>query len=328
MKKITSILVAAALMMVLAGCNKTENPESSNDSTNTSSQTNATESTESTESTDSADSEPLSDDVKKLLEKYPNVAEYKGRDGEIMPLNKITNITYPDGFFPQVTYGLGYMTYGVPCFATTIGNDDWKSEGNGFSNTIDWLNYRIDEAEKSFTESKRFMVKPGDKLENGLVVKSAETVCEVLTPEEEKEWEGNGRTIPIFNSTKIEFDGELTLEGVLYKYEGDPQYFSVQNDVFFYLDTTKNDFVPMNHTIATTELLDSEGGVIHCGSYYLGNLGDIDDLPSVDYDVDEILGDKNYARVKLTLKNIYLDSSMNNSQSCQNAQIADAELLD
>lgn len=328
MKKITTIIITAALIAALTGCNKTENPDSSNDSTSTSSQANATQSTESEESTDSADSEPLSDDVKKLLEKFPKVAEYTGYDGNVMPLDRIKNVKFSEEFNPTVTYDLGYMTYGSPVFATSLDNDDWKSDGDGFSDVLDWLSYRRDEAEKSFPDHNFFMVKPGDKLKNGLVVKTAEQYCNTLTPEDEKMCKEMGTPLDILCGGKIEFDGTLTLEGVLYKYEGNPQYFSLQNDVFFYPDTTKNEFVPMYMEEHIVELLNSDVGVVHDCTYYLGNLNGTDELPSVDYDVDEIFGDKNYARVKITLKDICVGSMGRDSQSPQRAKIADVERLD
>ena len=325
MKRITSIIITAALIAALAGCNKAENSDSNSTSTADNSTTESAVESDGNTST----SEPeLSDDVKKLLEKFPKVAEYTGYDGNVMPLDRIKNVKFSEEFNPTVTYDLGYMTYGSPVFATSLDNDDWKSDGDGFSDVLDWLRYCRDEAEKSFPDHNFFMVKSGDKLENGLVVKTAEQYCITLTPEDEKMCEEMGTPLNILSGGKIEFDGTLTLEGVLYKYEGDPQYFSLQNDVFFYPDTTKNEFVPMYWAGPTVELLNSDVGVIHDGSYYLGNLGNIDDIPSVDYDVDEIFGDKNYARVRITLENIYFDSSMSNSSSFQNARIADAELLD
>ena len=337
MKKITSIIVTAALIAGLAGCNKTGNSDSSNDSTSTSIQTNATESTESTESTDFADSEPLSDDVKRLIEEYPCVLDFLGQDGTVLPLSDITHIEFPSAeaikaglMNTHVTYGLAYMSYGSPVFATSLDNDDWKSDGDGFSDVLDWLRCRRDEAEKSFSDHNFFMVKPGDKLENGLVVKSAETDYTALLPAALEEWNNDpfGTEYNPYFGSRIEFDGTLNLEGVLYKYEGDPQYFSLQNDVFFYPDTTKNEFVPMYQTEITAELLDSDVAVIHDGWYYLGNLDGYGDLPGVDYDVNEIFGDKNYVRVKITLKDICVGSVGDDTQSPQRAKIADIERMD
>ncbi len=331
--KSTTLTIALALTLSLTGCNKTENPESSNDSTSTSNQTNATESTKSTESTESTDSEPLSDDVKRLIEEYPCVLDFSWWDGTVLSPSDIIRVQFPSDevIIPKVIYGLSYMTYGVPCFATTIGNDDWKSEGNGFSNALDWLVYRRDEVEKSFASRDFFMVKPGDKLENGLVVKSAETTYEAMSPEDLEEWENNPYTTEYdpFYKTIIELDGMLTLEGILYKYAYNEDYNAAPNDVFFYPDTTKNEFVPMCHNMPPdTALLDSDVGVIHDGSYYLGNLDGFGNLASVDYDVNEVLGDKNYARVKITLKDICIGSVDSSTQSPQRAKIADIERID
>ncbi len=103
---ITMLSLSIAILAIVAGCSKTENSESSNNSTSNAVEPTTDISNNST--VESADNEPLSDDVKKLLEKYPNVAEYIGQDGNVMQINEITDITYTDGFSPTVTYGLGY----------------------------------------------------------------------------------------------------------------------------------------------------------------------------------------------------------------------------
>lgn len=306
-------------------------PESTVDNSESSSQNSTQIGSGNSESLSEAEPE-LSDDVKRLIEENPCVLEFKGDDGTVLSLSDITHIKPPppeyiEANYPstQVTYGLGYMSYALPVFATTLDNDDWKSDGDGFSDAIDWLIYRRDEAEKASVDRDLFVVKPGNVLENGLVVKSAEMVFEAFPSEFLRE-DPKAEFHPL--KSKIEFDGTLTLEGILYKYEGNPQYFSLPNDVFFYPDTTKNEFVPMYQAETTAALLNSDVAVIYDDLYYLGNLDGFGDLNCVDYDVDEILGDKNYARVKITLKNICIGSINPTTQSPQRAEIADVERID
>lgn len=339
--RISAAVIAAltvVLTMSLSGCNSetpnsapVSNPVSSPASDNSGN----TEQVSEPGSEDSKTEPELSDDVKRLIEEYPCVLEYTKRDGTVLSPNDIINVQFPNDeiILPKVTYGSAEMSYGLPFFATTLDNDDWMSDGDGFSNAIDWLVYRRDEVEESFAGID-FEVKPGDKLENGLVVKSAETVYEAMPPEALEEWKNDPYAsdfdiTDLILKTKIEFDGTLTLEGILFKYARDEDYFAAPNDVFFYPDTTKNKFVPMWHksTHPNAALLDPDFAVIYSDQYYLGNLDGYADLSGADYDVDEVLGDRNYARVKITLKNICIGSIDRTTQSPQRAQIADVERI-
>lgn len=328
-------LAVAVSAISLGACSKSETGDTSEDEISTVGNDNST-----SENSTESDPEPeLSDDVKRLIEEYPCVLEFTKDDGTVLSPSDITSVQFPteeniknNYLVSKVTYGFGYMTYGLPVFATTLDNDDWKSEGDGFSNAIDWVIYRRDEAEKLSDNYVRFEVRPGDKLENGLVVKSAETVYTAQLPEDLEEW-GNDSNAPEYNpfsSCKIEFDGTLTLEGVLYKYAYDETYNAAPNDVFFYPDTTKNEFVPMwQNMMPQVALFDSDTTIIYEDLYYLGNLDSANDwLPSVDYDVDEVFGDKNYVRVRITLKDICVGSLDKSTQSAQRAKIADVELID
>lgn len=323
-----TLTVALALMLSLAGCNKSEKPNSSNDSTSISSQTNATESTKSVESTESADSEPLSNEVKKFLEKYPSVAEYVGRDGKIIPTSKIVSVDFgseEEVRSPTVAYNLSYITYGIPCYADTL-DGSWKTEGD-YSTIYDWISDRRDKAEKNFANSEFIMVKPGDKLENGLVVKSAKLVYYALTPEEEKELKESGAQFGGIASDLIEFDGTLTLEGMLFRYTADPDYFEIPNDVFFYPNTTKNKFVPMWNNDISDVSFDSDIGMVSVGSYFLGN----PDKDGVNMNlVDEALGEANYAYVKITLENFRIGGDLldNGGSRPQRADIVNIERID
>lgn len=293
MKKSASIIIVSALLAALSGCNKTEEKSENNTDSRTESITQSS-ADESAQLTVSAPPE-LSDDVKKFLSDHPQFVEYRGDDGEKLPPERIVDIEYPtedsDG---KVTYDFGYLTYGAPCFATTIGNDDWKSDGSGFTDAIEWLHFYIDKVEGTELP-KSFAVNVGDKLENGLVVKSAKTTCDFYSS-----WSDEDKIYP---SSTVEFDGTLSVEGVLFKHKGDPQYFSVPGDVFFYPNTTKNSQVPMytvNDFSPIPGYFDTDAAVVEGGVYFVGNL-DRDDF---DVDIDEILGDKNYKYVKATLKNI------------------------
>lgn len=324
MKKTALILIASILLTSLTGCTATEPSDSgTSDNSSTASSENyseiSTESTGSNEATGSENSIPLSDDVVKLLELCPAVADYIGYDGNKMPLDRITEVGEfaEEWGYGKLKYNLGYLTYGIPCFATTVGNADWKSEG-GFSDIKEWIDFYEEKGEK-INDPKYFMVEPGDRLENGLVVKSAETTMDYWP----KGLPEGMVTIPKW---KIEFDGTLTLEGVLYRHKGNPTYSSINNDVFFYPDTTKYEFVPMYsiQDYVYVNWFDSENAIVNCGSYYLGN----PDEGTFEYDIDEYLRDKQLARARVTLKNISIGGYTNTSRSLQNAEADKIEIIE
>lgn len=320
MKKKALILMSSVLLVSLTGCTGTE-PSDSATSENSSAQSStdySVSSTESTESTESESSKPLPDNVLKLLEICPAVADYVGSDGNKMPLDRITEVGQLENDFGygKIKYELGYLTYGIPCFATTVGNPDWRLNG-GFSDINEWIDLYMEKGKK-VAEPKYFMVKPGDRLENGLVVKSAETTINYWP-------EGLPEGIDDVPLSTIEFDGTLTLEGVLYRHKGDPTYVNYNNDVFFCPDTTKHEFVPMNHVQdACVDLYDSENAIVYCDWYYLGN----PDEGTFEYDIDEYLGDKQLARARVTLKNIRIGGYTSSSRSNQNAEAAEIEIIE
>lgn len=334
MKPNFKILAAVLAATLLAGC-AAKSDESSEASQLIVSTT--TEISSVTQSESEPESRELPDDVKKLLEKCPNVLDYTDANGDLLSPYDITRIEHPTeengNLTSMITYGSAFISYALPIYASTLDGDDWKSDGDGFSNAMEWVVYRSEEADKAIAERKYFEVKPGDMLENGLTVKSAETVYEAFEPDA---WaELNSSPYWTFHplTTIIEFEGTLTLEGILYKYEGNPDYFNSPNDVFFYPDTTKNAFVPKyiegDQTLSEAAILNyPNDAVVHDVAYYLGNLNTNLNLFSADYDVDEVLGDTNYARVKITMKDITLGTLNGTTESTQRAKIADVEVLD
>lgn len=333
MKPNFKILAAVLAATLLAGCaaKSTESSEASQPLVST-----ATEISSVTQSGSESvpESRELPDDVKKLLEKCPNIPDYTDANGDLLSPYDITHIEYPteeNGHINSlITYGSAFITYALPIYASTLDGDDWKSDGDGFSDAMEWVVYRSEEADKALAKRKCFEVKPGDVLENGLTVKSAETVYEAFEPDSWADLNSNPYWTFGPLRTTIEFEGTLTLEGILFKYEGNPDYFSSPNDVFFYPDTTKNAFVPKysdgDNALSAMAILSPNHAVVHDGEYYLGNLNTTLDLFSADYDVDEVLGDTNYARVKITLKDITL--GILNGATAQRAKIADVEVLD
>lgn len=334
MKSHLKLFAAALSVSLIGGCaaKSTESSEASQPLVST-----ATEISSAAQSEPEPESRELPEDVAKLLEECPNVLDYTDANGDLLSPYDITRIEYPTeengNLTSMITYGSAFITYALPIYASTLDGDDWKSDGDGFSNAMEWVVYRSEEADKALAERKFFEVKPGDVLENGLTVKSAETVYQGFEPDVWAELNGNEYWTfgPI--TTTIEFEGTMTLEGILFRYEGNPQYFSSPNDVFFYPDTTKNAFVPKY--IQDKEALSGmavlgypDDAVVHDGEYYLGNLNSTLDLFSADYDVDEVLGDTNYARVKITLKDITLGTLNGTTQSTQRAKITDVEVLD
>ena len=333
MKKITVIISALAMLASLTACDSKENPSDPDNSGSNSTVTSTPDSSdeksdnlnnsEKPEKSDSSEAqEPptpeskLSDEAKKLLENI-RVESFEGHDGKTVFAADAVDL-YTDEidvfFEPDLNsvtvdtvliYDFAYMRYMRPYFLVDPGGipEDWSSF--------------YDECEKEFAllpEAEWFKVRAGDKLDCGLTVKSAEY----------------RRYDAIYNplrSQTVEFDGELTLEGVLYvTNRGD--YINSAGDLLFVPDTVKTAGLPIVSPSSEARVFQT-----FYPDYYvaadIGNnewqLGSIDDAP---FTRREIFGDRSAVKVKVTLNNIRAEYLRNMAADLMYADIVSIETID
>lgn len=175
-----------------------------------------------------------------------------------------------------------YMYKAKPYYRNTIDEPD----------IISWETLELKNDPGEFTDYEYFKVKAGDTLDNGLTVKSAEF------------WYGR-----ILNEYYVDlsFDGELTLEGILYRTPED-EYGANKGDLHFFPDTTKKDFFsPFELYRATPQLFVDNVNKLAVnytsGDIHLGNDSDASS------EVLEILGDGAFAKVKVTVTDLHFLSN-------------------
>ncbi len=292
-KTATAFLLTAALL--LSGCVEQGNsPVQELD--NTSSDGNLSESIESQNSSEISDnstpenSESFSDsesepDLQTLIKEFP-VENITLPDGSTVSKYEAANahkIKYEsiDHSERTLEFDFTFIRYAKPIFRNTFDEPDmidWEMDTEDFMQNPNNF-YEI-------KDQNYFKVKPGDKLENGLVVKSA------------KYWVDE-YGIGVISS--ITFDGYLTLTGILYcndggiddgelEFYGDPTQFSipiivpraVEPDATFVLTNKKAEFALVFDDI----------------DFCLGNINNID------LDISSVIDRGKYQKVKVTLNNI------------------------
>lgn len=285
-----TIFLTSALL--LSGCSKqTDKGTSSDISDNNLSDSTST--TENESSTSSENSESGSD-IDTLIENFP-----------------VDNITFPDGSSvskleaawasdDNATYQLGFdysfIRYAKAPLYTTL--DD--------PGIYDWETGKF--VEKGRVEQPEyFKVKAGDKLDNGLTVKSAEYRAvsgDVEYPQS---------TVTFY--TEVEYEGKLTLSGVLYCYSGDNEYIIGRGKYMFFADPSQSDPLP----ITSMDFINSEGKMgpldhedimgssfaedsfAALGEYVSINFYNHDEIRS---ELSEIVSDGEAKRVSITIDNI------------------------
>ena len=124
--------------------------------------------------------------------------DFPAPDGEILKKADAVGIKGSDNYVYAVTYDFAYMRKVQPIFVSTL--DD--------PNSFDWDTMEFKSEPEIPEDLGWFKIKAGDVLDNGLTVKSAEISL------------GKGFDGMVYG-TSAEFEGELTLEGVLYCYPED-----------------------------------------------------------------------------------------------------------
>lgn len=186
-----------------------------------------------------------------------------------------------------------YLRWATPVFDNTLKTPDLINW-----NTYDMPKYDYILAQKQ-KDPKWFSVKPGDVLENGLVVKSAS--CGFR---EAKFYDG--RKSIIQSKSEVVFENTLTLSGVLYCSPDDDMYIT-SGDLFLFADSTDNPNIPVINQSNEVGEYDLEKYVFSnaafvCDGMYF-RVGDID---SVSVDLSGIIKRGELCEVSVTLDNIRL----------------------
>lgn len=208
---------------------------------------------------------------------------------DLFPLE---NITMPDGSVvskyegkyagPDYLYfDYSFIRYAQPICYSTFDDPD----------LVDWETNRFKtEPNKPIENPNYFKVKAGDKLQNGLTVRSAKYSV----------YENGAVSISL-----IEFDGELTLTGILYCYPEDTPLNSSSGDLSFFADPREYNYLPVSivsdYSEVTEPWLDEKNKIAWISDKVSFDLGNIDDIS---VDLSEIITLGGYAKVKITLKDI------------------------
>ena len=285
MRTIAAIIITLALTANLAACSKTPAEDGQQNSDSGSSAADSQQSPNSGQQS-SDDGSSADDDVRARIDAF-NVEEFTAPDGSILKRSDAVKAQGTESMTFAVGYDFAFIRYAQPVWGSSVDDPDY----------MNWDTLETSGEPLEFpANAKYFRVKAGDTLENGLTVKNAEY------------YYGYGVDDTTFANT-VEFDGELTLEGILYYVPFDTEYVIGKDDVFFFADPTKCDSIPM--PILNAPLLenwvdtDSEFAVSYDGQRIrAGNLADLPDS------VSQLLKEKNGVRVKATLRNVRLEVKM------------------
>lgn len=287
MKKFLSVITVLALLTSLTACsgrdgqnsNSTNGSQDSNQSTDQSSD-------QSMDQSDDQSSEPIVQpvtDIKALIDEF-EMDDFPAPDGTVL---KKADATIFSQLPLAVGYEFSYIRKVQPVFRNTIDEP----------NTFDWNEMKFTpELPEAPEDLGYFKIKAGDVLDNGLTVKSAEIYF------------GNGMDGQLY-STKAEFDGELTLDGILYCWSED-DYNIAKGDVFFFPDCAKHpDFIaPYKELlIEPNSFCDINAGLAIA---YSGNdihLGNESEMPS---DISELFRHKTAIKALVTLTDFRYSQTM------------------
>lgn len=342
--KVTALLFTLAILANMTGCEKSESSPRVSDNENSVS---ANEST--VNGGDSSDSSGVSDNSESTPDSVPESSsstpkssqsssstpkhEFTDEELEIIKKYGILNFVAPDGETVQVTDAdeifdtrEDHEEIGSPGFKF----DQKSSNYNVLRYDFAYMRYRRpffyegeildDDVERKMIddlpEIEWFKVKADDKLDCGLTVKKA--VFERFPVD----------SFEPIRDNYIEFDGEVTLEGLLFTVKNENDYLVRMNDLTFTPDPTKTNGIPEaarqfepDYDIGRWMYSPEDYVLTDGGATWV--VGTVDDI-----DKDEIFGDDIVARVKVTLTNIKYGGIVSVDLPAFYAEIVDIERID
>lgn len=328
--------LAVILGLSLLGCADKTNPEGSSDISDNSPGTSVSEnivnssnsSAESTESTTPESGYILTDKMKGEIVKD----SFVGPDGETVRLSDAadifdTSVRRPEGGSPAVNYYNGTCITDDPdnTWVSTVAryNFAYIRYCRPFFYAGDVLNEtERDEMRDALPEVEWFKVKPGDNLDCGLTVKTA-LYERFPVPD-------NYQTL--VRDNYVEFDGEITVEGILYTAQNPRDYLTQPGDLVFVPDPTKTKGLPAGGDFAFDKynyniFISMGNGDI---KYVMADIGINGWLigKADDIDAGEIFGNDEFVPVKATLKNLRYGGVKNIDMPAMYAEIVDIERVE
>lgn len=283
MKKFLAVIAALSVLTSLTACNagneQSGNSFNSDQSTDQNVGQSSDQSSSGSDETDSNTSD-LAADIRAAIDAF-DMDDFPAPDGTVLKKADATLVEGSGSFTHAVGYEFSYVRKVMPFFRSSIDEP----------NMIDWdtleFNPPLPEAPDDYGY---FKIKAGDMLDNGLTVKSAEIYF------------GHGMDGTLWYNS-AEFEGELTLDGVLYCFPED-DYNIDKGAVIFFPDTAKH-----SDLVTPYADLDRDPGVFRdsslnfvvasSGNYF--NIGNESEMPS---DISELFRHKSFVKAKVTLKNI------------------------
>ena len=276
MKQYTAIALLLAAALTLSACSNAEdNIQVENGGTPSQTTTENTpeesgkETTE--ENTEEQPTEPeIPEDVQNAIDQF-DVDSFTTPDGTEVKLTEAVSVMGESILF----FDFAYIRYALPIYSDTVNNPE----------LYDFENFEFRDDYPDVLEQKPFKVVKGDVLDNGMTVTE---VTYAMSP-----WDTN----PMENGVTL--DGELELEGILYRVPED-DYGVSKDEVYFYPNPTDS-VVPAAYspyaafTVRCVDPYSEFAFVNDGGSYCLGIVNDID------VDIADWFEDSSYVRARVTL---------------------------
>ncbi len=309
-KTTTALLLSAVIL--LGGCAERGTAPAPGADTNTSSDVSDGNSSESSidSGIDSYADTNISSDIPDSISVEPeNLTSYDNSESLTNPKIDpdidnfpIENITMPDGSAVNkceanraetdyLDFDFSFIRYAQPIYYSTFDDSDLINwETRDFKNNVDTMHIE---------NKKYFKVKTGDKLENGLTVKTA------------KYRVYKTGTVSI---SDIEFDGELTLPGILYC-SPKPGYNVYKGDLWLLVDPREFGFLPVAASDGEDRpeiwvANDAKLAIVSDKTFL--RVGNINEIPT---DLSKIISLGKYAKVKATIKNLSVSWSDNGASN-------------
>lgn len=283
MKKFLTTITAIAILVSLSSltaCSNAEDAPTGNNSQNVSQNSGNSEISSDNNSENSENGfENSEKSLKELIDSF-EMDDFPAPDGEILKKADAADVVAEGTLVRAVTYDFAYMRKVQPVFVNTL--DD--------PNAFDWDNMEFKPMPEIPEDLGWFKIKAGDVLDNGLKVKSAKISL------------GMGMDGMVCN-TSAEFEGELTLEGILYCYPEDDYNISKGNVIFFPNTAKHLDFVvPYDDLDSEPNMVcmpGSEFALLHSGKGIW--FGSESELPN---GISELFAHDNIVKASVTLTDL------------------------
>lgn len=269
MKKVLAFIAALTLAVFVTACGDKIRQENQSSDTEPGAQL--------TNSSDSTGTENPEKSLKELIDSF-EMDDFPAPDGEILKKADAVGVEGDGERVFAVTYDFAYMRKVQPIFINTLDDPD----------AFDWDNMEFKSVPEIPEDLGWFKIKAGDMLDNGLKVKSASISL------------GRGMDGMVYN-TIAELEGELALEGIMYRYSKDDVYIT-PGDVIFYPDAVKhpNHVVLYDYSLEPWQNCDPKSNFALMYSGKSIELGNESELPD---SIIDLFGSENAVKVRITFTN-------------------------